>query len=63
MGSESWFMFSQLSHFRILKRLIREKNQEVNMIEKEEGEEKSMLKALDDLIYDAKIEGRAESLD
>lgn len=62
MNSESWFMLGQLTNSRILKRLIREKRQEVDTIEKGESEEKSMLKALDDLVYDAKMEGKAESI-
>lgn len=34
----------------------------MDMIEKRESEGKSMLKALDDLVYDAKMEGKAESI-
>ncbi|MDE5910226.1 MAG: Rpn family recombination-promoting nuclease/putative transposase [Lachnospiraceae bacterium] len=60
MNNDSWFMLSQLTQSKRLKSLIREKRQEANAIEKEESEDRSMLKALDDLVNDAKMEGKIE---
>ena len=63
MNDESWFMLSQLTHFKTLKSLIKEKSQEARMNQEEgESEGKSMLKALDDWEKDARAEGKAESI-
>lgn len=55
MDEESWYLLSQLTNSKSIRNLIQRRKQE-------EREEKSMCKALDDLIADGKAEGKAEDV-
>lgn len=55
MDEESWYLLSQLTNSKSIRNLIQRREQKAR-------EDKSMCKALDDLIADGKAEGKAESI-